>query len=143
VDAARWSLRTAAGVREGLSLPQLETLVRSGEARADDEVCRGGRWTRVDAVPYLRRLLAAPPAGAAPVRPGPGGLVLPDIPLRPGPDGRPEPDAAVVAALLGGGERRDPGRWRVLGRVLMVFAVVLLLVEGALLLNALLNPPVR
>jgi hypothetical protein len=44
---ATWTVRTAAGTREGLTIYQLQALLVRGEVGPDDEVSSGGSFLRV------------------------------------------------------------------------------------------------
>jgi len=138
-------MRSASGNREGLTLSQLEQMVLSGEAGADDEVCHGGTWVRVSSVPYLRRMLRARSAPAPiPASPAGEGGPLPSIPLVPGPDGKLRPDDAVVLAMLrAGSDRSRMERTRLVGRVVTALAALLLAGELLHMLKTILFPPVR
>lgn len=111
---ATWSVRTAAGTREGLTVYQLQQLVRLGEVGAADEVLTEGSWRRVDAVPQLSAHLPSAPAPSD-ASTSPKTLRIGNVELELGPDGKPlPPPPEVIAQLLSQdmGERRPHWGWK-------------------------------
>lgn len=133
---ATWSARTGAGLREGLTVYQLQELVRTGQVGASDEVLTEGAWRRVDEVPPLRALLpSAPPVGGD--LPEPKTIRVGALTLEVGPDGKPRPPPPdVVAQLLAQdlGDRRPHWGWKA---ALAVAAAVFLFEVGYALWSAL------
>jgi hypothetical protein len=126
---ALWSVKLADETRAGLTIYQLQELIRSGQVTADSEVSAGALWLRVSQVPALVRALPEKPAGVAPT------VVVHGIVLELGPDGTPlPPSPAVVAQLLAGASPRKPrhndsaasfNRWALAGVSVAVVALLL------------------
>jgi hypothetical protein len=56
---ATWSVRTKDGVRENVTIYQVQQLLRTGELGADTEVTQGEGWVRLAEVPALARFVPA------------------------------------------------------------------------------------
>jgi hypothetical protein len=123
--AGTWSLRVGPDLHEGLTLFRLEALVRAGTLEGHHLVRSTEAWTRVEDVPYLRRQLPTKPtrtkdaSAALPVGAS-AGRITPDV-------------AMAMAMLEGESDRPRMNRIRALGRILTVFAVLLLVAEAAIL----------
>lgn len=141
---ATFTLRTAAGsTRDGLTVYQLQQLIRSGEAGGDDEVSSDGAFRKIRDVAVLARHL---PGGGATASEGDEGATFIEVGglrLEVGPDGRPlPPPPEVVASLLAAGDdRTDPARARRVRQVVLGVALVLFAVELFLLVRELLQAP--
>jgi hypothetical protein len=95
---ATWSIRSADGVHEDLTIYQVQQRLRSGSLGPETEVAQGGVWMPLHAVPALAKFLPIrDPAGP----PAPGELVqVHGLELKVGEDGKPLPPSADVVARM-------------------------------------------
>ena len=85
---AKWNVRSAGLNREGLTVYQVQELIRAGQVGAADEASDGGEWKPIGQTPVLARLL--PESASAPPKPG-DVVTIHGIALRVGDDGKPRP----------------------------------------------------
>lgn len=132
---ALWRIRTDDGTREGLTVYQLQELVRAGHASANDEVASDDdeAWRRVADVPVLARLL---PALDDATDTPPRTVVVAGLTLEIGPDGRPLPPRPDQIAQALAGTRDDSGEsMKRAGKVMSVLAALIFLLAGVVLLQ--------
>lgn len=86
---AVWRVRLSSGVREGLTLYQVQELIRSGQMCSQDEVEENGAWRPLTEVPALARFLPAP--GPEDASTSSGTLLVHGLVLRTDKDGKPIP----------------------------------------------------
>ena len=97
---ATWSIRQAGGEQNGLTIYQLQELIRSGRVTAEDQVTQDGQWRAIGDLPSLARLLPVDEAPEQRAAPG-DSIVVHGVKLQVGADGKPlPPPPDVVAKLL-------------------------------------------
>ncbi len=129
---AVWRVRLSTGVREGLTLYQVQELIRSGQMTRDDQVEDQGTWRPLTEVPALARFLPAPATqdDAAPS----GTVLVHGLRLRIDKDGKPIPptqeEMLQLLAAEASASRLDQtkGRRAVLLAAVLVVAMLLGLV---------------
>ena len=125
-----WAWRGTGGAQEGLTVYQLQELVRSGRAHPGDEVRQdGGPWTRVADEPRLARLLPEPEESPSDER---HTLVVNGVVLELGPDGKPlPPSPEQIARMLSQSSDREERTARVAKARQAAFVVAAVLFAGA------------
>jgi hypothetical protein len=131
-----WSVRSSTGERVGLTIYQVQELLRSGALTATDEASDGGEWKQVGEFPQLAKMLPPDPAA----QPEAGNFIhVAGMQLRIGEDGKPLPPTPEEIALMLAVESSDIGasvrkarRWITFGAmvitgILMVIAFQMLL----------------
>jgi hypothetical protein len=139
---ATWTVKTAAGTRAGLTIYQLQQLVRTGQVLAGDEAATDGVFRTVAEIEPLRRHL---PEAAPPVPAGTKTIDIHGIRLELGPDGKPlPPPPEVVATLLARlSDRPRHARMHTVGKALFVVALVFGAIAVLMLVRLMtLAPPV-
>lgn len=128
---AGWTLKNADEQRDGLTIYQLQELVRSGRIGPDAEVSDGGPLQRVRDVPRLAALLPAEEGSG----PAPRTILVGGLELELGPDGKPLPPSPdVVAKLLAGESDVERGRARAERTRKVVLVVCAVMISAALLM---------
>lgn len=123
-----WSIRHEGVVQEGLTVYQVQEMIRSGQLGAKDEVTQDSTWIALGEHPTLARFL--PEAAGQPPKPG-DVIQLHGLDLRVGPDGKPlPPDPEAVAKLLRNEAALEPAVSETALRLKLVLTIVLGMVSA-------------
>ena len=132
---ALWSVKLGEETRSGLTVYQLQELIRTGQVTAENEVFDGAEWKRVVDVPALARSL---PETLASSLGGARKVVIHGLELEIGEDGKPKPlPPEVIAQMLASQSTRrtDPERAKKVNRTLIVVVSVVIIVMMAMILR--------
>ncbi len=137
---AAWNVKLATGLKTGLTVYQLQELIRGGKIGANDEAIEGDerQWRRVSEIPVLARFLPEDPS--VPRGELPKTVQVHGLTLEVGPDGKPKPPppelvAKLLAAELGGPAQRThdlaarTNRRLIVGVTVVLFGLALVLLR--------------
>ena len=139
---ALWSVRIGEETRAGLTVYQLQELIRSGQVPADAEASEGQEWKRIFEIPALARSL--PESTERPDGATPKTIKIHGLELEIGEDGKPKPPSPeLIAQMLASQSpsRMDTDRAKRWNRGLLVVASVAVIVMMVLLLRLMLFGP--
>jgi hypothetical protein len=136
---ALWSVRIGEETRSGLTVYQLQELIRSGQVPADAEASDGEAWRRIFEIPVFARSL--PESTEQEASGSPKTIKLHGFELEVGEDGKPRPPPPeLIAQMLASqsSQKTDSAGAKKASRVILALASIMVIVLMVLLLRLML-----